>query len=383
MTYGDYIKIYKSYNINSSDKLFDMIQGKNGYPDLRKNFIFRGLKKWYYELLPSASRSNDSKNCYLIDDYLENSKFILEYNMSPSEARSHGYIDKKTCRHYESNEWMINFKCDKYLKPIETDVIPLNTVYNQSQAQVEKEKHVLLNFLNFSDKSGLKIPSNDRFRKNIHKKTDYTKYPRSQWPEMDYFEIMSLAQHYGLPTRTLDWSYDYKTALYFAVIGLISDTERKEDDCILWALNYRKFEDNYSHSVADFPNGQETNDNLHFYRAEYNMNSNLNAQKGLFTIWIDNKNNMSNLPLDIEITRKLDLNAYNNYYSMGSYDFYLDDDEKIFYKFIIPGEIKKDILNELYDEGYSEEYLYPGYSGVTSSIKNKAHLDKYLRPKII
>lgn len=87
---------------------------------------------------------------------------------------------------------------------------------------------------------------------------------------------------------------------------------------------------------------------------------------------------MSNLPLDIEISRKLDSNVYNNYYDMWSYSFYLNDDEKIFYKFIIPGEIKKDILNELYDEGYSEEYLYPGYSGVTLSIKNKACLDKKL-----
>lgn len=280
MSYGDYVKTYKSYNITSCDKLFDIIHGKGDFPDLRRNFIFRGLKKWYYELLPSASRLNDLKNYFLIDDYLENSKFILEYRMSPIEAYNHGYIDKETCTLYEHNKRLFKFKCDKCLKFVNTGISTLNIIYNQSQAQVEKEKHILLKFLNFSDKSRLKIPHNMRLRKNIHKKTDYRKYRRSQWSEMDYFEIISLAQHYGLPTRALDWSYDYKVALYFAVIGSISDTEGKEDNCILWALNYRKFEDNYTHYTADFPNGKETNDNLHFYRAEYNVNSNLKCSKG-------------------------------------------------------------------------------------------------------
>ena len=52
--------------------------------------------------------------------------------------------------------------------------------------------------------------------------------------------------------------------------------------------------------------------------------------------------------------------------------------EKAFYKFIIPEELKPEILNELYKEGYSEEYLFPGYDGVTQSVKNRINLDKLL-----
>lgn len=50
----------------------------------------------------------------------------------------------------------------------------------------------------------------------------------------------------------------------------------------------------------------------------------------------------------------------------------------IFYKFIIPKEIKAEILKELYLEGYSEEYLFPGYDGVTKSIINRIKLNNIL-----
>lgn len=60
-------------------------------------------------------------------------------------------------------------------------------------------------------------------------------------------------------------------------------------------------------------------------------------------------------------------------------DFIKKRNEKIFYKFIISKEIKSEILQELYKEGYSEENLFPGYSGAVLSIKNKAKLDKKIK----
>ncbi|MGA9698130.1 MAG: FRG domain-containing protein, partial [Acinetobacter sp.] len=46
-----------------------------------------------------------------------------------------------------------------------------------------------------------------------------------------YFDWMFLMQHYGVPTRLLDWSESPLVALYFAVQG------HKEEDGALWILD--------------------------------------------------------------------------------------------------------------------------------------------------
>ncbi len=59
------------------------------------------------------------------------------------------------------------------------------------------------------------------------------RYPN--WPD-DKSRQLLLMQHYGLPTRLLDWSQSLFTALYFAVCN------KKKDDKngSLWALHFQK-----------------------------------------------------------------------------------------------------------------------------------------------
>jgi hypothetical protein len=57
----------------------------------------------------------------------------------------------------------------------------------------------------------------------------------------DYFGWLFLAQHYGLPTRLLDWTENPLVALYFAVEG---EGERDKDGCI-WALWPCKLNDDH------------------------------------------------------------------------------------------------------------------------------------------
>jgi hypothetical protein len=52
----------------------------------------------------------------------------------------------------------------------------------------------------------------------------------------DYGGWLSLMQHYGLPTRLMDWSRSPMVALYFAVEKLIYDSTAVAKDAALWIL---------------------------------------------------------------------------------------------------------------------------------------------------
>lgn len=185
-----------------------------------------------------------------------------------------------------------------------------------------------------------------------------------------------MAQHYDLPTRALDWSYDYKVSLYFAVRNVLYDKfslADEDNDGVLWAFNYGYFKSDNTNN--DFK--------VQFYRPEYYSNPNLNAQNGLFTFVIDYDKKCDERPLNEIIISELEKNCQiiNNepvYNINGLEKFSITENEKIFYKFIIPRDIKAEVLKQLYADGYSEERLFPGYAGVTEYIKNKAKLDEII-----
>lgn len=349
--------------INCYDELVQSIQGKTDCcDDLRDKFIFRGVENEIFKLIPSALREDNKLNNFVDEDF----KKTLQ--VSYNHAVKHGLL-------FDENKDIPGgfsfISVDKEGNAIEGYYPYASTV---EEFQYYKEIRVLMNFFDRGDKVGLKIPANQDIRKLLdHDDDELEDKYRFYWPNPNYFELISLAQHYGVPTRALDWSYDYKVALYFAVKNILNKDylcNEKPKNAVLWAFNYKYLDIDYLLS--------ETNPfAIKHYRPEYNSNPNLNAQKGLFTFVMNDLRHISKEPFDEFVSEILsiadDFDVIN-----GKKVVEFPKEEKAFYKFIIPEEVKPEILYDLYLEGYSEEYLFPGYSGVTKSIENRVKLDKLL-----
>lgn len=219
--------------------------------------------------------------------------------------------------------------------------------------QIEREIGILRNFYEKCDKYGLAIPEIPRLRKDIFNALASNLINQYEdWISEDFYELAALAQHYGLPTRLLDWSYSVFVALYFAISGIrtINDSELTPG-IVIWALDTRLTDPVYHKGTP-----------LKIIRPKYDGNLNLCAQKGLFTFWLVKKgenpqtskgniNSTNRQPLDKLITENLEV-----------------DDMPLMYKIVICREN----LSELYDflkyNHIEAATLFPGYSGVTRSI---------------
>ncbi|WP_153915598.1 FRG domain-containing protein [Shewanella sp. TC10] len=150
-------------------------------------------------------------------------------------------------------------------------------------------------------------------------------------PQNDW-EWLSLAQHYGLPTRLLDWTINPLVALYFATNHkpeeLYNNTELS--DCAVYLL--------ISHINIDsfYPQSPFSISETLEFRAP-NISERVVNQSGIFTVH-------HNIRADF-------------------------DNEKL-HKFIIPGQLKHLIKDKLNVLGVNESAIYPGLDGIAMSIKS-------------
>ena len=354
MSESEYIK---EIPIEGYDDLIKIIQGKDKYEDLREKFIFRGLEDSTYELIPSALRDENKLNDFVDED------FKINLVLSHKKAVECGFINESDF--YEN---VRDFTVNKYGELTEGEV--KDYALSWEEFQCIKELNALMKFLSYADKLGLKVPTNQKVRQLLEHNTQNILNHEDHWPDKDFYELIALAQHYGIPTRALDWSYDYRVSLYFAVKNILNEnylSSKKPKNGVLWAFNYKFFNPDYIHNNKMYTT-------IH-YRPEYNSNPNLNAQKGLFTFMIKRVWEGANQPYDEHIEEFLE------FYNQSGRK--MPKTEYAFYKFIIPEEEKPNILKELYSEGYSEEYLFPGYTGVSDTIKNRVKLAKLIKQKNI
>lgn len=151
-------------------------------------------------------------------------------------------------------------------------------------------------------------------------------------PENDW-EWLSLAQHYGLPTRLLDWTENPLVALYFASCHSVEElfSEKKLPDGAIYVLT------SHIHIDASYHiHPLEITETLEFQAPI--ISDRVSNQSGLFTVHHN--------PRIAFKTEKLR-------------------------KFIIPGELKQQIQAKLSLLGFGDATIFPGLDGIAKAIKFK------------
>ncbi|HDS0959714.1 TPA: FRG domain-containing protein [Pseudomonas putida] len=238
--------------------------------------------------------------------------------------------------------------------------------YNLHHIQIIEEYQILRDFYRLADQRGLEVPLSERVRSNLATEIDLmgilSQEREELWIPPDLQETAALAQHYGLPTRLLDWTYDLYVAMYFAFRGAIGKT----GNIVVWALNKERL---------SFLKRASARVNVEFITPHYSGNPHLNAQKGLFTLWpvtalplrlvaqdvtSENPQLVDRTPLDELVLNQME----------GTFEKVLI--EEMFRKFVLPcSEAVKgcSILDKL---GYDSARIFPGYGGVAAQLKDRA-----------
>lgn len=139
------------------------------------------------------------------------------------------------------------------------------------------------------------------------------------------WEYLAYAQHYNVPTRLLDWSFNPLVALFFSV------NEMKSVDTSLFKFDYSEIG---TISLDENPFQVKTT-GIYLPRAITNR---ILAQKGLFTIHTNNEKN-SNQILDSNCT-----------------------------KYLINPKLSREIAHKLHKFGFTHESLFPDLEGISKYI---------------
>jgi hypothetical protein len=198
-------------------------------------------------------------------------------------------------------------------------------------------------------------------RMEKHLLRNFRKYAhRDAVPNDSNWNWLTLAQHHGLPTRLMDWTFSPYIAMHFATANL----EQFKADGVIWAMDYVKV-----HALLPAALRRELE----------------GEGADLFTVemldrvasTIDGLSRLHDEPLLLFLEPpSMDDRVVNQYalFSVMSratarVDHWLGGHPEHFVRYIIPAGLKWEIRDKLDQANITERVLFPGLDGLSSWLK--------------
>lgn len=254
---------------------------------------------------------------------------------------------------------------------------------NREQAAAEFNR--LNDFFLAADARGLPIPedtqalrSPEEWRRTIDQQFAAAMRGSTggRWPIDSLLSLAALAQHYGVPTRLLDWSDNPLIAAYFAAKDAarwLKDPDSRPKD----------YHTKYSHTIGirclnlgfiigeawPASDNRDLDRNPEYLRilvvtAPRATNPNMHAQGGLFTV--------DRLPFkpDAPVAAvPLEVTIENKCIQMGVR-------KPVMYNFCLPDSEAPALLRLLRGHGVDAAMVFPGYQGVVKALEERRYWDK-------
>lgn len=194
-----------------------------------------------------------------------------------------------------------------------------------------------------------------------HLLRNFRKYARREAvPDDSIWNWLALAQHHGLPTRLLDWTYSPFVAMHFVTENL----DAYEYDGVIWCVDYVKTNQLLPVQLKQIL--EEEGSNVFTVemldRAAESLPELDRIADSVYVIFLE--------------PPSLDNNIVNQFalFSMMSspttrLDQWLETHPELFRRVVIPAELKWEVRDKLDQANITERVLFPGLDGLSHWLK--------------
>lgn len=221
---------------------------------------------------------------------------------------------------------------------------------NDNGRQVFLESSLLKDFLIACDQSGISLVGDSpEFREEYiykYSKNDFVGNP-SAWPSCQMHYLMALAQHHGVATRLLDWTYVPYVAAYFAAssaLQTLSTEPSSISELAVWALDV-----GYIHLA----------ETLEVVNVAGAVSVNVAAQSGLFLM---------------QKTKGSRYDTHND--DVCFYEGEKNNEMLSFAKITLPVKFAREVLSVCKKFGFSAAKIYPSFEGAVKEVEEKYLIEK-------